>query len=131
MKDPRLPRPFALDLPLIRRGQATAPPLEARAADSPTLNLLVVTARSGEARDVGYRTITRPLIGALNQAELGVAVDLVRPGTWRALVEQLEAATRDFGAGHYHAIHFDLHGALLPHAAFEAQQQAPGRRLTG
>jgi hypothetical protein len=45
-----------------------APALEARAGESPTLNLLVVTARPGEALDVGYRTITRPLVATLRQA---------------------------------------------------------------
>jgi hypothetical protein len=81
--------------------------------DHPTLNLLVVTARPGGAGDVGYRTITRPLLEALGRARLRVDVDLVRPGTWKALTGRLEAATRDRGAGYYHAVHFDLHGALL------------------
>jgi hypothetical protein len=53
LKDPRLPRPFALDVPIVRRGKASAPPVEAVAGPSPTLNLLVVTARPGGAYDVG------------------------------------------------------------------------------
>jgi hypothetical protein len=125
LKDPLLPHPFALDVPIIRRGAALVPVIEARAAPSPTLNLLVVTARPSGARNVGYRTITRPLVDTLRQAHLRVDVDFVRPGTWQELVERLEAATRDHGAGYYHAIHFDLHGALLRHAQFVAVQESP------
>ncbi len=126
LKDPRLPRPFALDVPIMRRRTASAPPLEAIAANSPTLNVLVLTARPHGAYDVGYRTITRPLVDMLRQAQLRVDVDFVRPGTWQALVERLEAATRDHGAGHYHAIHFDLHGGLLSYDEFVKRQEAPG-----
>jgi hypothetical protein len=126
LKDPKLPRAFALDVPIMRRRTASAPVLEAVAANSPTLNLLVLTARPGEARDVGYRTITRPLVGTLRQAQLRVDVDFVRPGTWQALVERLEATTRDHGAGYYHAVHFDLHGGLLTYEEF-ANQKAPTR----
>jgi tetratricopeptide (TPR) repeat protein len=125
LKDPELPRPFALDVPIVRRGRASAPPVEAVAGDSPTLNLLVLTARPHEAYDVGYRTITRPLVATLRRAQLRVDVDFVRPGTWQALVERLEVATRDHGAGHYHAIHFDLHGGLLSYHAFVKRQEAP------
>ncbi|WP_441233725.1 tetratricopeptide repeat protein [Bradyrhizobium sp. 930_D9_N1_4] len=125
VKDPKLPRPFALDVPIMRRRTAAPPPLEAVPANSPTLNLLVLTARPGEARDVGYRTITRPLVGTLRQAQLRVDVDFVRPGTWQALVERLEATTQDRGAGYYHAVHFDLHGGLLTYDEFVEQQQAP------
>jgi len=132
LKDPKLPRPFALDVPIVRRRTAAAPPLEAVSTNSPTLNLLVLTARPGEAYDVGYRTITRPLVAALRQAQLRVDVDFVRPGTWQALVERLEAATRDRGAGYYHAIHFDLHGGLLNYEEFVKLQDTSERqdRLT-
>ncbi|WP_426960255.1 tetratricopeptide repeat protein [Muricoccus radiodurans] len=123
LKDPRLPRPFALDAPILRRGVAASPVLEAYPAESPTLNLVVVTARPGEASDVGYRTITRPLVGTLRQAQLRVVVDIVRPGTWQALAEHLEDATQRHGAGHYHAIHFDLHGGLLNYDEFEGTAQ--------
>ena len=125
LRDPKLPRPFALDVPIMRRRTASAPVIEAVAGNSPTLNLLVLTARPGEAYDVGYRTITRPLVAALRQAQLRVDVDFVRPGTWQALVERLEAATRDRGAGYYHAIHFDLHGGLLSYEEFVKRQEAP------
>jgi hypothetical protein len=53
LKDPKLPRPFALDVPIMRRRRASAPAIEAGAGNSPTLNLLVLTARPGGAYDVG------------------------------------------------------------------------------
>lgn len=121
LKDPRLPKPFALDVPMVRRRLASPPPVEALQTDSPTLNLLVITARPGEAYDVGYRTITRPLVAMLRQAQLRVKVDFVRPGTWQALAGQLEAAMRD--GRRYHAIHFDLHGGLLTYEEFKACEE--------
>jgi hypothetical protein len=137
LKDPRLPRPFALDVAMVRRRRAAAPPIEAAPATSPTLNLLVLTARPGGSQDVGYRTITRPLVSTLRQAKLRVDVDFVRPGTWRALVERLEAATRDHGAGYAdrsdHRV-VDRHrqdaavcGARRLSAAPEAADLRPGR----
>lgn len=123
LKDPRMPRAFALDVPIVRRRGASAPVIEAVPTIAPTLNLLVLTARPGEARDVGYRTITRPLVGVLRQARLRVNVDFVRPGTWQALAERLEAVTRDRGAGYYHAVHFDLHGGLLTFEEFTKLQE--------
>ena len=108
LKDPDLPRAFALDVPMVRASKAPQA-LRAATAPSPTLNLLVVTARPHGATDVSYRTVTRPLIEALNQASLRVDVDIVRPGTFKALQHRLE----DAGAGRYHVVHFDLHGAVL------------------
>ena len=107
LEDPDLPQPFVLLAPMLRKNTAQ-PAVEARPNPSTTFNLLVVTARPGEGRDVGYRTITRPLIQSLRRAHLKVAVDLARPGTWAAFRAQLEAKR----PGHYHAVHFDLHGAL-------------------
>jgi hypothetical protein len=52
------------------------------------LIVLVLTARPGGAHNVGYHTITRPLVATLRQTQLRVDVDFVRPGTWQALVEQ-------------------------------------------
>ena len=107
LKDPKLPEPFVLIGTMLRKN-TVQPPVEARPNASTTFNLLVVTARPGEGRDVGYRTITRPLIQSLRQARLKLDVDLVRPGTWQAFVAALETQEPGF----YHAVHFDLHGAL-------------------
>ena len=119
LKDPDLPKPLCLYAPMVRRSREpqTYP---AGAAPSPTINLLVVTARPHVERDVGYRTITRPLVEALRAARLPVDIDIVRPGTYRALSEHLKHK----GAGFYHVVHFDLHGALLSHEKFQKAGQA-------
>ncbi len=82
---------------------------------SPVINLLVVTARPNEENDVGYRTISRPLIDAIEQGRLRVNVELLRPGTFKALSEHLERK-----AGFYHIVHFDAHGGLMSYAQFVA-----------
>ena len=46
--------------------------------ESPVLNLLVVTARPDEENDVGYRTISRPLVEAIEAGNLPVNVEFVR-----------------------------------------------------
>ncbi len=104
--------PFVLHAPMVRRGDQ---PIRTRLEPqpSPTINLLLVTARPHGRRDVGYRTISRPLLAGLRRANLPVRVDLVRPGTYRALVEHLNRARDQHGVGYYHLIHFDLHGAVL------------------
>ena len=123
LKDPGLPQPLALQVPLVRRNRN---PQGVRAQDrsSPTLNVLVVTARPDGPNDVGYRTISRPLVEALHQAGVHVHVEILRPGTYRALVDHLEAVRDRHGTGHYHVIHFDVHGALLTHEQVQAAFQA-------
>jgi len=65
---------------------------------------------------VGYRTISRPLIEGLRQVQAPVRVDIVRPGTYRAMVEHLRRTQEEHGVGYYHIMHFDVHGAVLTHA---------------
>lgn len=64
LRDPDLPVPLAVRLPVTRRvtavGTKFRPP-----GPRPTLNVLVVTARPGGRRDVGYRTVSRPLLAAV------------------------------------------------------------------
>ncbi len=112
LKDPALPRAFALEAPMVRRN-LTPRTVQANVRPSPTLNLLVVTARPSVGQDVGYRTISRPLVEGLRKANLRVKIDLLRPGTYETLVKCLEAVRDVHGAGYYHVIHFDVHGALL------------------
>jgi GNAT superfamily N-acetyltransferase len=107
LRDRDLPRPLAVDCVMVRK--STAPTAVAAVMlPSPTINLLMVTARPSR-NDVGYRTISRPLIEALENSQLRVKVDLLRPATYEALTKHLE----EKGAGYYHIIHFDAHGALL------------------
>ena len=80
---------------------------------SPTINLLVVTARPFGKGDVGYRTISQPLVETLRKAKLPVKVDILRPGTYEALENHLQEISNEHGVGYYHVIHFDVHGAVL------------------
>ena len=112
LKDPELPLPFAVESPMVR-STFQSPTTYAQSQPSPTINLLIVTARPGERRDIGSRTITRPLVESLRRAKLKVRVDIVRPGTYEALTKHLDLVRDKHGAGFYHIVHFDLHGGLL------------------
>ena len=118
LKDPELPRAFALEAPMVRKN-LNPPVLPADVRSSPTINLLIVVARPRGRGDVGYRTISRPLVEALQQSQLHVRVEILRPGTYEALVKHLEGVRDRHGPGYYHIIHFDLHGALLAYDKFE------------
>ena len=123
LKDPDLPQPLALQATFVRRNLAPRS-IEATLRPSPTINLLIVTARPGGASDVGYRTISRPLVHALRQANLRVNIEILRPGSYEALVQHLEARQDQHGAGYYHVIHFDVHGSLLTYAQFDQLEKA-------
>ncbi|MGF1519277.1 MAG: CHAT domain-containing protein, partial [Nodosilinea sp.] len=114
LKDPDHPTPLATEAIFTRkRFRAGGTPTLAL-HPSPVINLLVVTARPNEESDVGYRTISRPLIEAIHQAQLRVKVEILRPGTYEALSQHLEGK-----AGQYHIVHFDAHGGLMTYDQFE------------
>lgn len=85
LKDPNHGRPFAVECPFLRLN-ATPPNVHASVKPAPTLNVLLVTARPGGKQDVAYRTISRPLVEALATSQIRAQIDIVRPGTYRALV---------------------------------------------
>ena len=114
LQDPDLPRPLAVDCIVIRKTVQPAP-VKAEVKISPTINLLVVIARPNADEDVGYRTISRPLVEAIRNAQLKVNIDLVRPGTYEALERHLTAK----GNGYYHIVHFDTHGSLMEYQDLE------------
>jgi tetratricopeptide (TPR) repeat protein len=122
LKDPKLAQPLALQATFVRRNR-TPQPVKATLREAPTVNVLLVTARPGGSRDVGYRTIAGPLVETLRQANLRVHIDLLRPGTYEALVRHLEATQERHGPGYYHVVHFDVHGGLLGYNQFEAMEQ--------
>jgi tetratricopeptide (TPR) repeat protein len=129
LKDPDLPHPLALRATFVRR-HLTPQVVQAPVRPSPTINLLIVTARPGGAQDVSYRVVSRPLINALRQARLSVQVELLRPGTYEALINHLAAVQHEHGSGYYHVIHFDVHGGLLTYDQYQQlQQQASLERL--
>jgi tetratricopeptide (TPR) repeat protein len=118
LKDPDLPQPLVLLAPMIRK-HGHPQPLRALLQPSPTINILIVSARPSGQWDMGYRTISRPLVEALRQAHVPVQVDLVRPCTYQALDQHLRDVTARRGAGYYQVIHFDVHGALLTYEQFQ------------
>lgn len=87
--------------------------MRATVRSAPTVRILVVVARPRGRTDVGYRTISRPLVESLRQATIRAEIDILPLGSYRALVQHLEAIRQLHGEGHYHVVHFDLHGALL------------------
>ncbi|MBE9198755.1 MULTISPECIES: tetratricopeptide repeat protein [unclassified Nodularia (in: cyanobacteria)] len=119
LQDPDLSRPLAVDCVMLRKNVRPAPPVSANVQSSPVINLLVVVARPDEERDVGYRTISRPLIKLIDNSKLRVNVELLRPGTYESLSRHLQ----EKGAGFYHVIHLDMHGALLNYQ----QVQSPSK----
>ena len=123
LRDPRWPQPLALHTPVIRKNTIPAP-TRAQVRPSPTINVLIVVARPFGNRDVGYRTISRPLVEALRQSQVPVQIDILRPGTYKALDQHLRESTNRYGNGYYHVIHFDVHGAVLAYDAIEKGQQA-------
>ena len=125
--DPKIDMPLAVRLPVTRRVGR----LESRFQLPPersTLNILVVTARPFGKGDVGYRTISRPLLDAVRRSRLPVTIDLVRPGTWEALRGHLQRVTQEHASGWYQVIHFDLHGGFNEFAELD-QLRRQGRLL--
>ena len=108
LHDPEWTRPLAVDCVMLRKSVKPAP-VSANVQISPVINLLVVVARPDEEKDVAYRTISRPLLELIENSHLRVNVELLRPGTYEALSQHLE----EKGAGFYHVIHLDMHGALM------------------
>ena len=127
IKDPKLAQPLALQAAMFRKN-LTAQALPASVRTSPTINLLIVTARPSGAHDVGYRTISRPLVEALRQTSIPIQVEILRPGTYKALENHLSNITAKHGEGYYHVIHFDVHGAVLTYEQFQHIQKEPSRQ---
>jgi len=124
IKDPKLAQPLALQAAMFRKN-LTAQALPASVRTSPTINLLIVTARPSGAHDVGYRTISRPLVEALHQTSIPIQVEILRPGTYKSLENHLGSVTAKNGEGYYHVIHFDVHGAVLTYEQFQHIQKEP------
>ena len=123
LKAPNLPRAFSLESPMVRRNLERQP-VRAAMRPSPTINLLIVSARPGGKRDMSYRTISRPLVEGLRKFDLRIQIEILRPGTYEALVKHLESVRDEHGAGYYHVIHFDVHGALLTYEKCQEEFEA-------
>ncbi len=123
LKDPEVREPLVLQATMVRKNLVSSV-LQSQVRPSPTINLLVVTARPSGQRDVGYRTISRPLVEALRQTSIPIRIEILRPGTYKALVNHLNDTTAKHGEGYYHVIHFDVHGAVLTHEELLKGRQA-------
>ena len=126
LKDPRFPNPLSLET-LILRKDLKPQNLSADVRETSIINLLIVTSRPAGRRDVGYRTISRPLIELLRNSQLPVKVHILRPATYESLDKHLDTV----GKGFYHVVHFDVHGALLTFENFEQiEKEKTGNNLT-
>jgi hypothetical protein len=118
-------QPLAVDCGIVRQRRVQGGLLQVRRPEGTQLNLLVVTARPDEEKDVAYRTISRPLVEGIANAHVPVKVELLRLGTFEAFLKRLEAR----GEGYYHIVHFDMHGSLMTFEQFQGGRE-PGSRYT-
>jgi tetratricopeptide (TPR) repeat protein len=75
------------------------------------VNILLVVARPYGDRDVGFRSIARPMVELIEKEKLPAHVELLRPPTFDRLREHLRQRP-----GFYHIVHFDGHGAYTTEA---------------
>jgi hypothetical protein len=117
LRDPKQNQPLAALGTIFLRKNIRSVNVRAIVQESPTINLLIVTARPNEESDVNYRTIQRPLIDLIEETATPIKAHILRPGTYEALIRHL-----DEKAGYYHIIHFDLHGSLLDYDTYKQFQ---------
>jgi len=113
-------RPMSVDRPVVRRNsQPTVSQVDVQPASQ--LRVLLVTSRPSGVKDISCRTISRPLVEALDTGKIPARIDMVRPGTFEALCKHLEDIQNEHGKGYYHIIHLDMHGSLLPYPLYSIQ----------
>ncbi|WP_334728868.1 tetratricopeptide repeat protein [Nostoc sp.] len=83
--------------------QGVKAPLPAMPDDQ--LNILLVIARPYDQQDVGFKTIARPLLAALQPIRQRVNLKVLRPPSLKEFEAELQA-----NKGFYHIVHFDGHG---------------------
>jgi len=120
LKDPEFDTPLAAKGMVFYRKNLNPRLIEACVDAFPWINLLIVTARPDEEDDVNYRTIQRPLLDVIMNAKLKVKPHILRPGTYKSLVEHLNERGKSF----YHIIHFDLHGGLFDYKGLKSASKA-------
>lgn len=82
------------------------------------LRLLMVIARPGGTRDVGYRMIARPLLDRFDIVGGQVDMVVLRPPTLEALRDTLQEAAAT--GNPFHVVHFDGHGRAAGDAGSSA-----------
>lgn len=116
LKDPDMAEPLAVRFNLTRKPISTdtqRQPISDK--ETPILRVLLVTSRPNGKHDVAYRTISQPLLTAVQNSKLPVQIDLLRPATYQALIQHLQ----NHANGTYHILHFDVHGSVLDYASLQ------------
>jgi hypothetical protein len=90
--------------------------------------ILYVVARPWQDREtfIDHRLVSRSLVHTLDRAgpnSVQVDLEVVRPGSWPALLEHLEGARVRHGSGHYDLIHFDMHGTVADDGGTQRQDR--------
>ena len=126
LKDPQRPQPLALQATVTRQN-LNPPAGYAPLRTSPTINILIVTARPLVENDADYRAISRPLVEILRNEQ--TEIHILRPGTFRALENHLSDIENDTdkGKGYYHVIHFDMHGIVCSYEQLQKEQEQTNR----
>ena len=94
---------------------------------SPTINILIVTARPLVSNDADYRAISRPLLEILRNEQ--TEIHILRPGTFKSLENHLSEIENDpnKGKGYYHVIHLDMHGMVCTYEQLLREQEQSNR----
>ncbi|CAN2041332.1 putative Tetratricopeptide repeat protein [Candidatus Magnetomoraceae bacterium gMMP-15] len=121
LKDSDKKFPFVRYAPMVRDTE-NEKDYAVKLDESPKINILIVTARPYGHQDVGFRTISRPIVEKFQKTKLPVEIKIIRPGTYEALEKHLEAIQEDYTQGYYHIIHFDMHGAIKKLKGFDGKQ---------
>lgn len=119
LKDPHHATPLALDIPIVRR-KLNPQWVGSNLIPSPTINVLIVTARPFTNSTTAYRTIARTLIEHLPMPNIPVQCDILRPGTYSAFVEHLEAIQEHHGIGYYQCVHLNIPYKSLTYGELDA-----------
>ena len=87
-----------------------------------SFNVLLVLARDTEVNGTSYQDVDPSVTSnvffaiqrVLRQRDLNYSLNLevVRPGTFAAFRKHLQKSTEKKGTGHFHLVHFDLHGKI-------------------
>jgi hypothetical protein len=125
MWDPTQPIPLTHYAAIVRRNLLPTPQWAAPSAEM--VRILLVVSRPDGVADVGYRTISAPLMQSIKNAPRPVRVDVVRPGSLRALNQHLQAMK----PGYYHVLHFDGHGEVLKQGDGNGSSAAAYLRFEG
>ncbi|MCX7098947.1 MAG: hypothetical protein NTV43_13675 [Methylococcales bacterium] len=116
LKDPDMAEPLAVRFTITRKPISSDSHRQPSSKPAtPVLRVLLVTSRPHGKHDVAYRTISQPLLSAVQNGKLPVQIDLLRPATYKALIQHLENPAN----GSYHILHFDVHGSVLDYASLQ------------